>query len=235
MICPETVALGSYLLDAIDADERVHVERHLTLCQTCRDELASLAPLPGMLSRLTVGDVVEIMSDPAANTLGTANAAKPPGPGPDTAVLSAARIGQRARRQWLRVAVAATAAVVATVLVVGGVRTVDEHGSSSVPTSAGVALSATDPVTRVSATALLNARQWGTEVTLRLSGLPPGETCHLVIHTRNGGIETSGTWTTSYTGAVAVPVPTSVAPSDIGSLDVVTADRHVLVHLPRTA
>jgi anti-sigma factor RsiW len=54
MTCPRTVALGAYVLGALEREERAALEAHLETCDVCRDELDRLAPLPGLLSRLTV-------------------------------------------------------------------------------------------------------------------------------------------------------------------------------------
>jgi anti-sigma factor RsiW len=48
--------LGVYVVGAIEPANRARLKRHLTACARCRDELAGLAGLPGMLRR-TAGDV----------------------------------------------------------------------------------------------------------------------------------------------------------------------------------
>ena len=48
--------LGVYVLGALDPAARDRLERHLADCEACRDELASLAVLPSMLSRAGVTD-----------------------------------------------------------------------------------------------------------------------------------------------------------------------------------
>jgi predicted anti-sigma-YlaC factor YlaD len=48
--------LGVYLLGAIGAADRSAVDAHLAWCAACRDELAELAGLPGLLSRVTADD-----------------------------------------------------------------------------------------------------------------------------------------------------------------------------------
>jgi hypothetical protein len=52
--CPRTIALGAYVLGALEGEERAGLEAHLKTCAVCRDELDRMAPLPGLLSRLTV-------------------------------------------------------------------------------------------------------------------------------------------------------------------------------------
>ena len=49
--------LGIYVVGAIDPAERALVDEHLGECQACRDELAGLAGLPAMLSRVPAADV----------------------------------------------------------------------------------------------------------------------------------------------------------------------------------
>ena len=52
--CPEArVSLGVYVLGAIDPADRALVDAHLTTCRDCRDELAGLAGLPALLSRVS--------------------------------------------------------------------------------------------------------------------------------------------------------------------------------------
>jgi hypothetical protein len=58
--CTEaTQALGTYLVGALDPRERADVEAHLAHCPACRDELAGLAALPGLMSRLSTEEVLE--------------------------------------------------------------------------------------------------------------------------------------------------------------------------------
>ena len=49
--------LGVYVVGAIDPAERSIVDEHLGDCPSCRDELAGLAGLPAMLSRVPAADV----------------------------------------------------------------------------------------------------------------------------------------------------------------------------------
>jgi anti-sigma factor RsiW len=59
--------LGVYVLGAIDAADRGAVDDHLACCAACRDQLAELSGLPGLLSRVTAEDVDSIarLCDPA--------------------------------------------------------------------------------------------------------------------------------------------------------------------------
>ena len=64
--CTDTrQALGVYVLGAIDPAERSQVDRHVTGCRECRDELAGLAGLPALLSRVSVDEVGRISGEDA--------------------------------------------------------------------------------------------------------------------------------------------------------------------------
>jgi hypothetical protein len=65
--------LGVYVFGAITPADRVTVVRHLATCPPCRDELAGLAGLPGLLLRPPVV-AAAFLDDPAAAT------EKAPGP-----------------------------------------------------------------------------------------------------------------------------------------------------------
>jgi anti-sigma factor RsiW len=58
--------LGIYLFGAITPADRVTVVRHLATCPPCRDELAGLAALPGLLIRPPVAAAAFDDDDPAA-------------------------------------------------------------------------------------------------------------------------------------------------------------------------
>lgn len=52
--CPEVrLELGAYVLGGSSPAERALVDRHIAVCPQCRAELASLAPLPALLRRIT--------------------------------------------------------------------------------------------------------------------------------------------------------------------------------------
>jgi anti-sigma factor RsiW len=51
--CPRIrTELGAYLVGAISTRDREPLVRHLGSCERCRDELAGLAALPGLLHRV---------------------------------------------------------------------------------------------------------------------------------------------------------------------------------------
>ena len=119
---------GAYVLGALSPTERAEYERHLASCQSCRESVAALAVLPGLLSRL----------DPASVTPQPVSA--PPTLLPRLlAVVAARRRSQRLRRRFLAIAACVAAIFIATAVGVG-VRV-------ALPSQAPVLLTAMRPVT----------------------------------------------------------------------------------------
>jgi anti-sigma factor RsiW len=56
--------LGVYVLGAIGAADRSAVESHLAGCADCRNELAELAALPGLLGRVTADEAESLVLPP---------------------------------------------------------------------------------------------------------------------------------------------------------------------------
>jgi hypothetical protein len=188
-----TQSLGTYLVGAGDPGpyprERPDVEAHLASCPGCRDELAGLAALPGLMSRLSTEEVLA-------------------GPPPvDDAVLerllaTAARDRRVARhRRWL----SAAAAVV--VLVGGGVGSVAVYHAATRPHWHTVA-AARGPVHM---SVDMVAANTGTSLTLRLSGVPAEEHCRLVAVDDNGNREIAGSWEASYKGTAVIKGTTGIS------------------------
>ena len=184
-----TIALGAYLVGSIDARERAEVEAHLAQCPQCREELASLAPLPGLMSRITVEEAVS-------------------GPPPvDDAMLerllrsaSAERSVARHRR-WLAGAAAAVVLV----------------GTPLAGVAVYQAATATHWHTAVASAGQLHMRvemapaSNGTALTLALSGVRPEEHCELVAVSDTGASEVAGSWVATYSGTAVISGTTAIS------------------------
>jgi hypothetical protein len=94
------------------------------------------------------------------------------------------------------------------------------------------ALSATDPTTKVTATAMLTAEPWGTGVRLHLGGLPYGIRCQLVVHATDESSDVAATWNAAYSPQLEIPAATDVDRTHIASLEVTTGSQH-LVTIPQ--
>jgi hypothetical protein len=206
-----TVALGAYVVGALDHNERVELEAHLAHCPMCRDELAELAPLPGLLSRLTPDEAVSdppVVNDAMLDRL-----------------LSAADRERRhaSRARWL----AAAAAVV--VLAAGTTGAVVATGGASSPHWQQTVAAASGPV-HISVKLADQAN--GTRLDMSMSGVAQGERCSLVAIGRTGRTEEAGWWEASYEGTAHVTGTTSIARKDLSQLKVVTDEGKTLVVVP---
>lgn len=209
--CTEaTHSLGSYLVGALEPRERADVEAHLAHCPACRDELAGLAALPGLMSRLSTDEVLA-------------------GPPPvDDALLErllAAASWQRRLARRRRIVSAAAAAV----LLVGGVLgTVSAYRSVTGPDWHTV--SAANG--HVHVTVEMAKASTGTSITLRLSGVPADEHCRLIAVSDTGERETAGSWEATYSGTAVIKGATSISYSHLSRLVIETYSGQELVSTP---
>ncbi len=213
----ERIALGAYVLGALDPDDRSRTDAHLADCSRCREELSLLAELPAVLGRLDLEDVLRLEEGP------------PPVPVtnlPGRTREDVARRGQATprprrsvRRRWVGVAAALLLVIVGGV---AGLRLMRPGPESRT-------VSGTNTATAVHATAELTDQPSGTAVSLRLGGVPPRTHCELIAVARDGGQETAASWAASYEGDAQVRGWTGIPLADLASLRVVTSTAQLLV------
>jgi len=203
-----TVALGAYVVGALDPRERADVEAHLSHCPMCRDELAALAPLPGLMSRLTVDEAVS-------------------GPPPvDDAMLErllvAASRDRRvaAHRRWLAVAAAA--------VVIAGGTTAGVAIDHSMSTTHWQQVSAQGP-TGVHMRVDIQPASTGTSMQLWLRGVESGERCRLIAVSDDGSRDVAGSWEATYSGTATIRGTTSITREHLRRLVIRTYDGTTLV------
>jgi hypothetical protein len=218
MDCHEArLCLGVFVLGVIDPEERPALEAHLAVCENCAAELAELVVLPGLLHRL----------DPAAAASGL--------PSPSSRfqerVVAAGRVVRARHRRRLAMALGTAAAVIAAALLAGSVFGGTEPGSHP-GAGRSIVVAGTDPKTLVHAKVSLARGDSGTQLSLVLGGVSPGEQCRLVALDASGRQETAASWVATYTGSASVTGTTSFPRGSITSLRVVRGDGVVLVTLP---
>jgi hypothetical protein len=213
--CTEaTVSLGAYVVGALEHAERVDLEAHLAHCPMCRDELAALAPLPGLMSRLSPAEAV--VGPPALDAEGSAAMLE--------RLLAAASTERRraSRSRW--VAAAAAAALIAGA------------GSGAVLATRGdgahwqqTAAAASGPIhLKVQLADQAN----GTKLDMTLWGVQRGQRCSLVAVSRDGRAEDAAWWDATYEGTAHITGTTSIARRDLTKLEVVTDTGKTLVVVP---
>ena len=198
--CPHALDDGAYVLGALSPSERAEYERHLASCPDCREAVAEIAVLPGLLGRLTDPAGLELSSTQPADRM--------------PALLTAVG-AQRRRARTLRRRRYAGAALIAAGLaaVVGiGVAGADagwfggRAGAGQVTaggTQIGVKLVAMQPVNGavpVTAEIGVQGTTWGTEISMRCTYESKGPksskawTFRLVAHGADGAKEQVGSW-----------------------------------------
>ena len=110
MRCPYAHEDGAYVLGALAPAERAEFERHLSGCRTCRDAVAELAVLPGLLGRLDAEVAEQVSNHPVPTEMSRV-----------PHLLLAARRSRRRERVRRRWRVAGTVLVAACLAVVVGV------------------------------------------------------------------------------------------------------------------
>jgi len=220
MTCPITVRLGVYALGVADAAERALIESHLETCRACRAELERLEPLPGLLARVPMS---LLRTDPTpARRYGRAPVAPITRAG-DTP----ARRARTPAGRWRSVAGVAAALALGTA---GGFwfaqPGASQPGANSPVTA--ITLSGANPATHVRVTLTMTGTSWGTSIRLLARGLPLNQPCRLIVRSRTGGTEVTGTWDAWRAGPVSVPASVAWRPADITSLQVATTSRNLV-------
>ena len=210
--------LGVYVLGAIGPAERVRVDQHLAACPSCREELAALAGLPGLLRRVPPDLALRALTDAATDA--------PPGLDVDRLIrrVSAMRLRRRLMAAAAALLIGIAAAVGLHVLQGGPASTTGAAAPrwTDTDTSASAA-------TGAHATVRYAAERWGTELEVRVTGVPVGTRCQLrVLGARGQGVAAGG-WIIT-TGSRYTWYPAS-APYPAASLHgfVITSGGRVLV------
>jgi hypothetical protein len=189
--------LGVYLLGAIGPAERAEVELHLAACPWCREELAGLAGLPGLLRRVPPDMTLQVWMGESGEPV--------PGPPLDTLIGRVRRI--RFRRRLMAVA----AALVFGVAAAAGVQVLHARPASTVaaaPRWTGTTAGAS-AATGAWAAVRYAVRPWGTELEVRVTGIPVGTRCQLRVINAQGQSIAAGGWVIT-AGSQRVWYPASV-------------------------
>jgi hypothetical protein len=221
------LSLGVLVLGALDPAERLRVEEHVAVCARCRDLLAELAPLPGLLNRLEPAQAEAGLPRPPDRLLDVAMQATADGRESDR---------DAGRRRWLAAAVAAAALVLAAGAFLATRGQVEPPVAAPTATSSGprtgVVLwdgASTDGV--IQASVVLTPQESGSRLSMTLSGVSSGQRCDLVIESADGRREVAATWQATYEGAANVTGSTSVPSQRISRMLVTTPEGDTLLQL----
>jgi hypothetical protein len=219
------LSLGVYVLGAIDPGDRALVDGHLATCRDCRDELAGLAGLPALLARVSREEAIALAAtdvlpagdfDPMVNESGE----RPRELLGTVLSLTAAR---RRRRRWREAGLGIAAALVIAAGVFGGLRLGASPAASpyaSIQENPGPASGPWQTVTTsargMSAAVAYRPMGWGTELAVKVNGIPIGTRCQLWVVGPGGGRTLVGSWyTDDHEGTVWYPASASLVSKDM--------------------
>jgi hypothetical protein len=228
------IALGVYVVGAIDPAERAMVDTHLSHCQECREELAGLAGLPSLLGRVPLGDAERL----AVDGLELRDLEEP------SAELLSSLLDKVAARRKVRRWRTLTAAAAAAVIAVGGglaggmavAGALGQHPAGNTQASQGgpppELVHATNAKTHVSADVSYAPAASGTTIQVRVSGIKDGTTCQFWAKDAAGQVTLAGFWTvTSGNENAWYPASSSMSAASLSSFTV-TSGKHLLISIP---
>jgi hypothetical protein len=193
---------AAYVLGALDPEDRRTFERHLDTCDLCATDVASFAPIPGLLSRADLAPAEpvppSVLTEASSRILDERDAL----------------VSSRARWRWL----AAAAVMALLAVIVNGLGTGREATSLALEREWGV----TGEVT-------VSARGWGTEVGFDLAQLPPEETCIAWAVGEDGEWQQVAWWGPTPTHRARVTGASSLQLDDVAEIVVTTTDRSEIV------
>jgi hypothetical protein len=212
------LALGVYVLGAIDPAERALVDAHLSVCHDCREELAGLAGLPALLGRVPLPDIERLALDD--NEL--RDLEEPPAELLDSLL---GRISARRRaRRWRGVLAAAAAAVIAIGGGIGGGILISQGQGGAFELVRASSAHTTAAIYYGPANA-------GTTMQVQVSGIPNGTHCQLWVTTFGGQHLLVGEWKVNGAHGNWYEAASPVATARIRSFDISAAGK-VLVNVP---
>lgn len=141
---------GAYVLGALSPAERAAYERHLATCSFCREAVADIAVLPGLLGRLDPVDFERLLAPdpPPPRTRRTSM--------PDLVMAAqSTRREERRRVRWRVLGSALTAACLALIVGIGAVFWMD-RGAGTDRSGPGPTIAMTPANERVQVTARIN-------------------------------------------------------------------------------
>jgi anti-sigma-K factor RskA len=186
---------GAYVLGALSPAERAAYERHLANCSFCREAVADIAVLPGLLGRLDAAEFAKLL-DPTLSTPAPERSRMPE-------LVTAAQTTRRKERRRLRVRVLSTALAAAVVALIVGVGAVFWMGGRATPQPATpgpmVAMTPIDEDLPVSADVSLTGTSGGTKVNLvcvyrRNPEYRKSYTVRLVAYGPDNQADSMGSW-----------------------------------------
>ncbi|SDZ35992.1 Putative zinc-finger [Micromonospora pattaloongensis] len=221
MRCEHAHDDGAYVLGALSPAERAAYEHHLRGCAACRQAVAEVAVLPGLLGRLDPAGFEQLVDPPSAE------------PRLATVVAAAQLERRRSRRarRWRATGGGLAAAGLAVVVGLGvGLLRPPAPAPQTPPAVALASMAPVQTGAPVSAQIGLRGTSWGTEVTMHCfyaknaSWGGNAYTFRLVAHGPDGATEQVGSWVAAPGKDVRLSGTTRFSGADLVRLELTRYD-----------
>ncbi|MEV6488116.1 zf-HC2 domain-containing protein [Actinoplanes sp. NPDC051633] len=222
---------GAYVLGALSPTERAAYERHLATCSFCREAVADIAVLPGLLGRLDPADFAKLL-DPSLT-----QPSPPPRRQLNPTLVTAVQKTRRQERKKTRVRVLSTAlaaAVLALVVGVGALFVTGNNGAPTPPPGPSIAMTATDDKVPLAAKIDVHSAPGGTRIDLVCyyddsnPELKP-YTVRLMAYGPDDEEDQLGSWVAVPGKEFSMPATTHFATGSLSRLELVRTDGKVLL------
>jgi hypothetical protein len=221
---------GAYVLGALSPAERAAYERHLATCSFCREAVADIAVLPGLLGRLDPVDFERLLAPDLPPPRSRRDSM------PD--LVSAAQSTRREERRRVRWRVLGSALAAACLALVVGIGTVFwmGRGGAPDPTVPGPTVAMTPANDRVPVTARINltGAAGGTKIHLvcfynRVEPDAKPYRIRLIAYGPDDESEQLGSWTASPGKEIEMSGLTHFTNGDLSRLALVRTDDRTLL------
>jgi hypothetical protein len=236
------IALGAYVLGALDPVENDQVQRHLLECVDCRNEYRDLAAMPGLLATTTETEMASGPMPPGAELLerlleGAAQRQPPPDRSRRLArrphrkrrgrVPSRGHVASGGTRRKMLTYGLATAGLVVAAFI-GGLKVTG--GSGGTPGMASI--KSVDHATHVWGVVSYAPAAWGTTINLEMHNVPVGDDCSLVAVDKAGDSAVASTWYAPGAKVATIPGGVSMSASSIAKFEVMDKQGKMLLQFP---
>ena len=232
MTTPDSVHrdVGAYALGVLDPRDSARFEEHLMLCHSCPRELEDLSPVAALLAQVDADSL--LFADRSVRD-----------PRRSDAVVGQMLAERRRGRFRRRLALAACLAVLGAgggLAATGNLGPIQLPGRQPATTSAAPKLHAVSQTTGADATVQVDAKKWGSQVTLEITRIKGPVSCRLLAVTKDGRSEVVMGWsvppegygTSAHPPSLVLHGGTAIPRTDLSRLEVRTTGGTLLVSVP---
>ena len=203
------------------------MDEHLSSCQECREELASLAGLPAMLRKVPIVEAERLAAAEQDPELAGVPSAEM------LTSLIARTANVRRIHRWRTIAAAAAVAIVALgggAVVANALQPSGAQCAARETHTTWQQTSGNGPAAGAHLTVRYRHEPWGTQMEVNVTGLQPGSVCQFQVTDATGGKSMVGSWK-AWQHAAWYPASTWLGEKELRSFQV-TVDGKVAASAP---